>query len=816
MKERLTMQFRVEMKSLDQLLTMMETTSPEFAVFDTETMGHLQAQFFSWLAHYIPHDLPRSPQAVLSLVEKREVTKLVRGRGKNAGFVEKVVKEYPEVYNPLYEGIAPIVESFTGKKPRGLGIQALENAWIAMGMSKSNGHALQPDKSLVYNLQVGAYYPSENVLYVATESSVNSISLQPHVIRLYNTQVPLVAQNADFDLRQCYQSFGVLPTDSTFIYDTKLIESLYNADSNRWQDVGLGDLAKLYNCPDEYMKVGISPVHVDWRNPNAEQLRYALNDIISCAWVFLAQRQHPEWNHYQKTFALESSIRTRLAYASVVGVPIKADVARAFMTTNITREAALLPQVFQKAIEVGILSPDRDMGNQNAQYLGKAEFKQRILDKINQETRASRTFDSLSKSKMWKHADFPSIPQPLKDMLTLFWEYNSTKKRISDMAKTIIPELGDQPYARLHPRYGSCPAPKSGKSNAEESDGGNGTKSGRFSTQGFNVLNRSEIEKQYVVAEPGRKIVSLDYSGIEVRVAASLSHDKNLIRIFNEGLDPYRVLAGQAFNMEPASIPKKSRERALGKEGVLAFIFDAQPFTLINQVRIRTKGEMQVSRPEADNMYDSWWRIAPELRDHNERVWIKSCVLGYTETAMGRKRKFNQEDHLKEVEKAENWGRNFHYKSSVMTPEGVLYNDNDTLYRASCPKYRNVSLNHPVQGCAAEGFKRAASRMPYREYDWRIIGWIHDANDLDLPAENLDQNLDFIAYTMLTSMREVLLEAGGADIALEIEGSVGDCWSKFDKDRADEFVVPADTPGYYQNTCYKWKLYNGEFTREHI
>jgi DNA polymerase I-like protein with 3'-5' exonuclease and polymerase domains len=323
----------------------------------------------------------------------------------------------------------------------------------------------------------------------------------------------------------------------------------------------------------------------------------------------------------------------------------------------------------------------------------------------------------------------------------------------------------------------------------------------------------SEVDKQIVVAPQGQVIASFDLSGIELRVAASLSHDKNLIDIINSGLDPYRLVAERAYHIPYKDIAKKSQERSLGKEAVLAFIFEAMPYTMQAQVRNRTQGALQVPDEDAQKLYDAWWSLAPDLKAWSHDNWVRGCLDGFYATAMGRRRRFNMEDYREELSKKEKWGKTLWKPTSLTTTKGEMYQVPDALFRASCPKYKRLCSNHIVQSTAGEGFKLGVSRMPFREYGWGVIGFIHDANDLLINETDTSWAVDFIPKTMLQSMAEVLHNAGGAPIALGVEGTIGKCWAKFNKERAKEYVVPDDTEGWYQSHLGEWKLHDGNFTR---
>ena len=95
-----------------------------------------------------------------------------------------------------------------------------------------------------------------------------------------------------------------------------------------------------------------------------------------------------------------------------------------------------------------------------------------------------------------------------------------------------------------------------------------GTTTGRLSSNDPNLQNiptktelGNEIRKTFIV-EKGFKLLSFDYSQIELRIVAILSGDKNLIQIFKEGGDIHSAVASKVFNVLSKDVTSEMRRKA--------------------------------------------------------------------------------------------------------------------------------------------------------------------------------------------------------------------------------------------------------------
>ncbi|MHA1523762.1 MAG: DNA polymerase I [Alphaproteobacteria bacterium] len=171
------------------------------------------------------------------------------------------------------------------------------------------------------------------------------------------------------------------------------------------------------------------------------------------------------------------------------------------------------------------------------------------------------------------------------------------------------------------------------------------------------------------VAPPGHKLVSADYSQIELRVLAHIADIGALKQAFADGLDIHAMTASEMFSVPIEGMDPSVRRRA--KAINFGIIYGISAFGLANQLGI--------GRGEAKDYIDTYFARFPGIRDYMEATKQVCREQGYVETAFGRK---------------------CHY------PE---INSKNPAHRAFTER---AAINAPIQGTAADIIRRAMVAMP--------------------------------------------------------------------------------------------------------
>ena len=268
-----------------------------------------------------------------------------------------------------------------------------------------------------------------------------------------------------------------------------------------------------------------------------------------------------------------------------------------------------------------------------------------------------------------------------------------------------------------------------------------GTDTGRQTNRWPNLLGLDQVLRPLIIPEPGYGIGEVDWSQVEVGVAAAMYGDDELVRMYNSG-DVYSAMAQHFFRdeipEEDLVIPGKEfktkykKIRNQMKTCTLGIIYGITPTGLAKNLKTTIS--------EAAQLQKRFMTMFPQLRDALMQAAQCGAIRGYAFTISGLKR------HRGRAGAADSWERNW-------------------------------LTNHPVQGSAAVVFKAAGNRLDklYRQYDSRIIIPVHDAFIFEAPLDQLESVAELTARVMCDTLQEyfpVLRPQA------EINISRPDCWNK--------------------------------------
>ncbi|MFA6354001.1 MAG: DNA polymerase [Candidatus Paceibacterota bacterium] len=164
----------------------------------------------------------------------------------------------------------------------------------------------------------------------------------------------------------------------------------------------------------------------------------------------------------------------------------------------------------------------------------------------------------------------------------------------------------------------------------------NGTTTGRFSSQDPNLQNlpiKTELGRRIrggFIASKGYKMVAFDYSQIELRVAAMLSGDEKMTKVFYEKKDIHTGIASFVFNVPFDQVDNEMRRKA--KVINFGIIYGMG----VSALRKNLGG----TREEAQKFYDNYFNQFSGLRDYLDSIKEYATKYSYTETLFGRRRYF--------------------------------------------------------------------------------------------------------------------------------------------------------------------------------
>ncbi len=261
------------------------------------------------------------------------------------------------------------------------------------------------------------------------------------------------------------------------------------------------------------------------------------------------------------------------------------------------------------------------------------------------------------------------------------------------------------------------------------------TATGRLSSSNPNLQNipiRSEEGRrirQAFVADPGHKLISADYSQIELRIMAHLSRDPGLIQAFEHQRDIHRATAAEVFGVKESEVSDNQRRAA--KAINFGLIYGMSAFGLARQIG--------VERGEAQAYIDRYFERYPGVAEYMDKMRALAHEQGYVETVYGRR---------------------------LYLPDINHRNGQRRQYA------ERTAINAPMQGTAADIIKRAMIDLHAKlvvSGKVRMILQVHDELVFEVPESDVAEISEVVQAAMVN--------AADLDVVLEVGMGVGDSWA---------------------------------------
>lgn len=264
-----------------------------------------------------------------------------------------------------------------------------------------------------------------------------------------------------------------------------------------------------------------------------------------------------------------------------------------------------------------------------------------------------------------------------------------------------------------------------------------GTVTGRLSSNDPNLQNipvRNEEGRkirQAFIAPKGYKIVSADYSQIELRIMAHLSRDKNLLDAFINDKDIHRFTASEILGKAEQDVTSEERRRA--KAVNFGLIYGMSAFGLSRQINI--------PRNEAKFYIDRYFERYPGVEKYMENTRQLASEKGYVETLSGRRL----------------------YLPKINSSSGLEK-------RAA----ERAAINAPMQGTAADIIKSAMiavnDYIKTQENNVRMVMQVHDELVFEVKEEHL--------ATICKQIQTIMENCYQLDIPLKVDVGYGNNWDE--------------------------------------
>jgi len=267
------------------------------------------------------------------------------------------------------------------------------------------------------------------------------------------------------------------------------------------------------------------------------------------------------------------------------------------------------------------------------------------------------------------------------------------------------------------------------------------TLTGRLSSNNPNLQNipiRTDKGKKIrhaFIAEKNHKLVSLDYSQIELRLAAEISKDKNFIKAFINKEDIHSSTAKEIFNIADKDLSSEHRRKA--KAINFGILYGISPYGLAKQ--------LSTTNSEAKNYIDNYFIRFPKIKDYMNFQINYAKTNNYVETIFGRR----------------------------CNIKGI--NDKNFSVRGFAERQ---SINAPIQGTAADIIKLSMieiyKKISDKSLNVKMLLQVHDELIFEIKENQLEESLNVIKDIMEKNH----LQYKDFTVPLIVDYGVGDTWGE--------------------------------------
>jgi len=539
-----------------------------------------------------------------------------------------------------------------------------------------------------------AYYVPVSHSYLGVEAQVSESDAKAAIEKLMGMQV--IGQNLKFDLSLLYNRFGIQEV-SPFA-DTMIMAWLSDPGSK----VGLDALAqKFFKYEMKSFKETVKKGEDFSSVPIPEATFYAAED----AWM---------------TFLLYGAIKKKMELGSLTHLLKEAkEVEYPFINVLIRME-----QLGIKVDQTHLGALQKELGDELAslteeiyalagtefnirstQQLGVVLFQQLGLKGGKKTKTGYSTNEAVLKSLKGEH--------PIIEKILSYREY---QKMLSTYVEPLLKLAKKDEKSRIYTTFLQT-----------------GTATGRLSSKDPNLQNipvRSELGRRVrdaFVAREGYKLVSIDYSQIELRLLAHFSKDAALMEAFNNGVDIHMATAIRLFGEAEARA-----KRNFAKSVNFGLLYGMGPKKLSD--------ELGIPQAEAKEIIKNYFENFPTVKSFLEGIQEQVKIDGYVETILGRRRFFD-------------------------------YDNANGMQKAA---YMRESVNTVFQGSAADLIKLSMNRideMIRKEgLDAFMLLQIHD----ELIFEIEEAAAESISQRFKKMMEQIYT----LNVPLECSVSIGESWGE--------------------------------------
>jgi DNA polymerase-1 len=497
-----------------------------------------------------------------------------------------------------------------------------------------------------------------------------------------DARIPKIGHNLKYDFVMLARN-GLRPTPLTF--DTMIAEWLTNPTSH---NLGLKNLAWVrldFRMTEitELIGTGKKQITMD-QVPIAKAASYAAMDAIAVIRLLPGLQAELKANSVSQLFTeIEMPLVDVLADMEMTGITL--DIP---FLERMSREL----QIRMEELENQVYNQVGERFNINStQQLSNALFNRLKLIPPDRTRRTDAgnysTSAEVLESLQGKH--------PVIDYLMEYRELSKLKSTYLDaLPAQVNPKTG-----RIHTSYNQA-----------------GSVTGRIASSDPNLQNipiRTELGKQVreaFIAAPGNTLLSVDYSQVELRIAAHMSNDQAMLAAFRADEDIHAATAAAILGKRLDQVTKSERRNA--KAINFGLLYGMSPYGLT-----RTS---DLTLAEAEDFVEAYFKQFPGVKAYLDNMRHLAAQQGYVETLLGRRRYF----------------------------PGLKSGGN----QATRAREEREAINAPIQGTAADimkiAMKRVATALTENNLTSHMLLQVHDELVFECPEKELRKTAQIVRMMM--------------------------------------------------------------------
>ena len=515
-----------------------------------------------------------------------------------------------------------------------------------------------------------------------------------------NDRIRKVGQNLKFDLL-VLAGYGVKVRGE--IFDTMIAHYLLQPDLRHNMDF----LAEVYldysPVPIEELIGGKGKGQRSMRSVDIAKIKeYAAEDAdITWQLKMILEKELEKEGLTKLASEMEMPLVRVLAEMEAAGVALNTEPLKTISGELSNDLRQIEKEIFNLAgIEFNLSSP---------RQLGEVLFKK------------MKIVDNAKKTKTKQYSTNEEVLDKIRDkhpIIPMILEYRGLKKLLSTYVDA-LPKLINPKTSRIHTSFNQAV-----------------TSTGRLSSTNPNLQNipireerGREIRKAFISRDEGHRLLSADYSQIELRLMAHMSGDTGMIDAFGNNEDIHASTASKIFSVNKEDVTREMRAKA--KTANFGIIYGISAFGLSQR--------LSIPREEAKQLIDGYFKSYPAVREYMDNCISQARERGYVETIRGRKRQ------LPDI------------------------NSRNSLVRGNAE--RNA-INAPIQGSAADIIKLAMVRIS-EEFErlnlqTKMVLQVHDELVFDVYKPELETVRDLVT----NAMQSVI----SLSVPLTVESGSGSNW----------------------------------------